>query len=112
MAEWQDVSCNNVNITIGRPRITVKKEDILFLRRLNYSWSRIAERLEISHHMLYHRLKVFGMNTKKHSNISELKLDALVKQVRFEHPNTGEAPLQGLLVHSTKRKVMCSNSLN
>ena len=35
MAEWQDNSCDNTNITIGRPQITGKKEDILSLRRLN-----------------------------------------------------------------------------
>ena len=99
MAERQDASCDNTDITIGRPRIAVKKEDILSLRRLNYSWSRIAELLEISRHTLYRRLTEFGINTKKYSTISELELDALVKQVRTEHPNTGEAMLQGLLVH-------------
>ena len=69
------------------------------LKSLNYSWTRIAEMLGVSRHTLYRRLQEFNLDTSKFTDISEPELDQMVKQVRTEHPNTGEVILQGLLIH-------------
>ena len=55
--------------------------------------------LDISHPTLYCRLQEFNIDTDEFTNISEPELDQIVKQVRNEHPNTGEVILQGLLEH-------------
>jgi len=47
----------------GRPRLEVEKEDILMLKRLNYSWTRIAEILDISLTTLYRPLQEFNIDT-------------------------------------------------
>ena len=49
--------------SIGRPRLIVNKEDIQSLRRLNYSWTKIALLLGISRHTLYRRLKEYDNYT-------------------------------------------------
>ena len=87
----------------GRPNLKVEKEDILILKSLNYSWTRITELLGVSRHTLYHQLQEFNIDTNKFTNISEPELDQVVKQVRTEHPNTGEVMLQGLLMHKNKK---------
>ena len=83
----------------GRPHLEVEKEDILMLKRFNYSWTRIAEILDTSHTTLYCRLQEFNIDTDKFTNIPELELDQVIKQVRTEHLNTGEVILQGLLAY-------------
>ena len=69
------------------------------LKNLNYSLIRIAEILGVSRHTLYRRLQEFNIDTNKFTNTSEPELDQVVKEVRTEHPNTGEVILQGLLMH-------------
>ena len=81
------------------------------LKSLNYSWTRIAEMLGVSRHTLYRRLQEFNIDTSKFTDISEPELDQVVKQVRTEHPNTGEVMLQGILIHrniKVPREKLCS----
>ena len=96
--DYMHVSSEISNDT-GRSRLEVEKEDILMLKRLNYSWTRIAEILDISRTTLYRRLQEFNIDTDKFTNIPEQELDQVIKQVRTEHPNTGEVILQGLLAY-------------
>lgn len=78
---------------VGRPRLDVRVEDILLLRRLNYSWTKVVRMLNISRHTLYRRLQENGINTSSFTNISESELDQLLSDVKAEHPNTGEVML-------------------
>ena len=64
---------------LGRPRLDISKECILSLRQLNYSWTKIARMLDISHHTLYRRLQEYGINTETFTDISESELDKLLK---------------------------------
>lgn len=89
---------NDYSWDVGRPRLDVRIEDILLLRRLNYSWTKVARMLNISCHILY-RLQENGINTSSFTNISESELDQLLSDVKAEHPNTGEVMLQGHLLH-------------
>ena len=83
----------------GRPRLDVDKEDILSLRRLNYSWTKIARVLGISRPTLYRRLHEYGIDTETFTDISEPELNDVVEQVKAEHPNIGEVMLYGHLLH-------------
>lgn len=75
----------------GRPRITVAIEDIEFLRGLRFSWTRIAEILQISRSTLYRRLEEEGLSREStFSDISDLELDRVVASIKRSHPNDGE----------------------
>ena len=90
---------------LGRPRLDISKECILSLRQLNYSWTKIARMLDISHHTLYRWLQEYGINTETFTDISESELDKLLKGLKTEHPNIGEVLLQGQLIHIIGIKV-------
>ncbi len=82
----------------GRPRIDVSKEDILALRRLNYSWTKIARIMEISRQTLYRRLENYGISMERFVDISSSQLDSVLEDVKAEHPNAGEVMLKGHLL--------------
>ena len=42
--EYNNICSSEINSGAGRPCLEVEKEDILLLKRLNYSWTRIAGR--------------------------------------------------------------------
>ena len=54
--EYNNICSSEINSGAGRPHLEVEKEDILLLKRLNYSWTRVAEMLDISRPTLYRRL--------------------------------------------------------
>ena len=73
----------------------VSKEDIVDLRKLNYSWSKIAETLGISRQTLYRRLREYNISTCDFADILPHELDAIVKEVKVQYPNDGEVILKG-----------------
>ena len=79
----------------GRPRLDISKESILSLRRLNYSWTKVARLLGISRKTLYRRLKEYNIDTSTFTDLSESELDELLSNIKVEHPNYGEVMLQG-----------------
>ena len=83
----------------GRPRLDISKESILSLRRLNYSWTKVARLLGISRKTLYRRLKEYNIDTSTFTDLSESELDELLSSIKVEHPNYGEVILQGQLLH-------------
>ena len=85
--------------SVGRPRLIVNKEDIQSLRRLNYSWTKIARLPGISRHTLYRRLKEYDIPTDGFTNVSELELDELLRDIKAGSPNFVEVMLQGRLLH-------------
>ena len=78
------------------------KEDIVDLRKLNYSWSKIAQMLGISHQTLYRRLKEYNISTCDFSDILPQELDEIVKEVKVQYLNDGEIMLKG---HMSRLKV-------
>ena len=71
----------------GRPRLDISKESILSLRRLNYSWTKVARLLGISRKILYRRLKEYNIDTSTFTDLSESELDELLSSIKVEHPN-------------------------
>lgn len=70
-------------------------ENIVSLRKLNYSWTKIARMLGISRPTLYRRLEEYGIPTCDYADISLVDLDEIVKDVKCAFPNDGEVMLQG-----------------
>ena len=84
---------------VGRPCIQINEGDILELRQLNFSWTKIASVLGVSRQTLYRRLEEFDISTDKFSDMSQTELDEVVRNIKKEHPHCGEIMLQGLLIH-------------
>lgn len=76
----------------GRPRAVVSAEQLLHLRSLNFSWTRIAELLGISRVTLFRRRRELGINdTDILMSMDDNQLRSFVSQVREEFPTIGES---------------------
>ena len=82
----------------GRPKLEVTKEAILYLKRLNFSWTKIAEILEISRQTLYRRLQEFEIDSCRFTSISETDLDTALTDIKESHSSCGEVMIQGHLL--------------
>jgi len=91
------VSAENIK---GRPKLDVTKEEILHLKHLNYSWTKIADILDVSRQTLYRRLQEFGIDSSKFTAISEPDLDTTLSDIKASHSSCGEVMIQGHLLHS------------
>lgn len=78
----------------------MSKEEILHLKSLNYSWTKIAEILEVSRQTLYRRLREFRIDLCKFTSISEPELDTALKGIKESHSSCGEVMIQGHLLHN------------
>ena len=89
-------------ISAGRPQIAVDFDDIELLRQLRFSWTKIAEILDISRSMLYQRLESEGVSESlTYSNIIDASLDRQVERIKQRYPHDGERLMMGHLVAST-----------
>ena len=91
--------CSFLTNDVGRPKLDVARDEIIYLKQLNYSWTKIAEILQISRQTLYRRLQLFGIDPCKFSLISESDLDNAVKDIKVSHPSSGEVMMQGHLMY-------------
>ena len=73
------------------------------LRALNYTWTKIASILDISHATLYRRLEDAGISSDDGSHISDAELDDIIRSIKQDHPNEGEVLIQGHLVRKKIR---------
>ena len=67
------------------------------LKKLNYSWTKVAHLLGISCKTLYRRLEEFGIS-ESFTEISSSDLDQLVQEIKAERPNSGKVMLKGYLL--------------
>lgn len=80
----------------GRPRIAVDIEEVEFLRSLRFRWNQVASILGVSRSTLYRRMREEGIREDlQFSDISDEDLDAIVTEIKAEHPNDGEVLLAG-----------------
>lgn len=75
------------------------KEDLLALKQLNYSWTKIARMIGVSRSTLYRRLEEFNIDCKSYTDISPSELDDVLKDIKLNHPDIGEVILRGHLLH-------------
>ncbi len=88
---------------VGRPRTCVDVDDILELRALHYTWTKIAALLEISRATLYRRLEGAGISPDNYTSISGPQLDQLIRSIKQDHPNNGEVLMRGHLLRQGVR---------
>ena len=86
---------------LGRPRLDVTIDDILALKRLNYSCTKIARILNVSRQTLYRRIEECGISIKRFTEISPSELDHVLEAIKAEHPNAGEVMLRGHLLQQS-----------
>ena len=84
----------------GRPRYLVRKEQLIFLKELGFSWARVALMLGISRSTLDRRRKELDIpvDLETFSDISDNELDDVVQQILRDTPNSGEVMVIGALV--------------
>ena len=83
----------------GRPRVIVSREQLQYLRGLNFSWTQISELLGVSRMTVYRRRRDFGMEDIDEAarSISDSELQRLLQVMRREMPNMGEVLVIGHL---------------
>ena len=77
--------------------LEVSKEDILCLRSLNYSWTKIASLLGISRRTLYRHLEEFNIPCSDFTQLTSNEIDDVIKDIKIDHPNDGEVMIKGHL---------------
>ncbi len=70
------------------------KEELLRLKQLNYSWTKIARMIGVSRSTLYRKLRDFAIDSDSYSDIAPSDLDELLKEIKVEQPDIGEVILQ------------------
>ena len=81
----------------GRPRIFITQEQLEYLRSLSFSWTSIGKMLGVSRMTLYRRRSEYGMLTESPGSISDSQLMTVVRHLRSELPDVGQAMLIGRL---------------
>ena len=59
------------------------------LRICGYTWTEVANALQVSRTTLWRRLRELGLQLKRFTEISDNELDSIMKQIQRENPNCG-----------------------
>lgn len=82
--------------------------DVEYLRGLRFSWTKVAEILKISRSTLYRRLNEEGITQDTtYTDITDVTLDQLMKEIKDVFPNDGERMIIG---HLTQRGIILQRS--
>ena len=76
--------------TGGRPKFDISKEQLEYLRSMNFSWTQIAELMGVSVMTIYRRRREFGMLGVVSQTVSHGELKTILCQMRRDLPNIGE----------------------
>lgn len=88
----------------GRPKITINKQQILFLRELRFTWSKIAAMYGISRKTLYNIRQRMGMREEsdgdhtQFTSISDADLQEQMQAVKLIMPDAGQSMIRGVLL--------------
>ena len=86
---------------VGRPRVEITQEQIEVLRnRVDFQWADIARMFGISTRTLNRRRQEFGMplgQEHNFSNLTDTKLDSIVREILSITPQSGIGLVQGAL---------------
>lgn len=80
----------------GRPRFVVKREQLIYLASLGFSWTSIASLLGVSRMTVYCRRVEYGLLADPVSTVNDNELKVL-RRIRREHPNIGQTMIMGLI---------------
>ena len=87
----------------GRPRLTVTKDQLEYLIDNDFGAKDIANMLNISIRTVYRRFQDFGLSIRAYySFISDVDLDAVIREIIREFPNIGYRRVHGEL---SRRKI-------
>lgn len=84
----------------GRPRFSIPGEQIDGLRRLHFTWKKIAEMLGVSERTVRRRRQELGQEigqTVSYSDIDDGDLDTHIQHILHYSPNSGERMVIGAL---------------
>ena len=80
----------------GRPRFEIGREQLEHLSSLGFTWTDIANILQVSRMTLYRRRREYGMVDPVDS-LEQDELETVLRQLRIEFPTAGEIMVQGQL---------------
>ena len=93
----------------GRPKKEIDRLALEQLLNLNVPIKDIAEQFGVSRPVVYKAIKDFGINYERFSELSESDVQHEVHVIKQDHPNAGEAMVQGHLqskgIHVQRDKV-------
>eukprot|EP00794_Sanderia_malayensis_P001565 gene1565-1725_t len=83
----------------GRPIVEISKEQLEFLRSLQFTWKRIAKLLGVSVSTIATKRNIYQLeeDLPEWSQLSDEELDGVVQEIRTLTPNIGERRLVGAL---------------
>ena len=84
----------------GRPKFVIKREQLLFLCELRFTWTKIAAMYGVSRRTMYNircELGLTGSVNPRFSVISDEELTAIVTEIKHEFPDNGQSMLRGML---------------
>lgn len=84
----------------GRPKYVIKQEQLIFLRELRLTWTKISEMYGVSRRTMYNiraSLGLIGPASSGFSDISDHALQALISEIKQEMPHVGICMLRGIL---------------
>ena len=83
----------------GRRRFHVTKAQIESLREIGFSWTKVAQMIGVSWVTLYRRRQELGLSEMySYSTITDAELDAVVKSIVDQSPNSGQVMMRGALI--------------
>lgn len=84
----------------GRPKYIIKQEQIIYLRELRFTWTKIAQMYGVCRRTMYNIRSNFGLVGSEFSGfstISDEDLKALICDIKKEMPDVGQSMLKGVL---------------
>ena len=84
----------------GRPKFIIRREQLLFLHELRFTWTKIATMYGMSRRTMYNircELGLTSANSPRFTVISDSDLKAIVTEIKQEFPDIGQTMLKGML---------------
>lgn len=84
----------------GRPKYIIRREQLVFLWELRFTWTKISKMYGVSRRTLYNIRCEFGLTElqcPRFSVISDQELRSIVAEIKHELPDIGQTMLKGVL---------------
>ena len=79
----------------GRPKFVIPKEQLVYLKSVNFTWTSIASLLGVSRMTVYRRRAECGMLSDPANRLSDNELVAVLRELKTELPYIGEVIVLG-----------------